>query len=80
MEPSICTCKIAHPVGMNASKLAKMSPMVSPRNWKRITSVTMNPINRNNFRSRNISWKSALNFFRPIDTICKYIKSLVKIC
>lgn len=56
---------------MKASKLAKMSPTVRLRNAKSMPRVTMNPINRNNLRSLNMSWKSALNFFLPIDTICK---------
>lgn len=64
------TCRIAHPVGMKANMLAKMSPTVRLRKAKKITRVTMIPINKKNLRSLNNSWKSALNFFLPMDTIC----------
>lgn len=67
----MCTWRRAHPVGRKANKLEKMSPTVRLRNTNIITSVTINPMNRISFRSLNISWKSALNFFLPIDTICK---------
>jgi len=60
----------AHPVGMKASRLAKMSPTVRSRTVKSTTTVTMDPIKRSNFRRRNINWKSALNFFLPMETIC----------
>nr|GMC62999.1 hypothetical protein Iba_chr02cCG9170 [Ipomoea batatas] len=60
------TSRIAHPVGRKASKLAKISPTVRLKNANKMTRVTMNPMKRNNFRSLNISWKSALNFFLPI--------------
>lgn len=55
---------------MKANRLAKMSPTVRLRNVNRMTRVTTDPINRKSFRSLNISWKSALNFFLPMDTIC----------
>lgn len=65
-----CTCRRAHPVGKKPSKLAKISPIVSSRNFMQMISPTTNAMNRNSFKSLNISWKSALNFFLPMDTIC----------
>lgn len=61
----------AHPVGKKASRLANMSPTVRSRRVNINTKPAMKPINKNDFKRRNISWKSALNFFLPIDTICK---------
>lgn len=61
----------AQPVGKKASKLTKMSPTVRLRKIKSTAMVTTNPMKRNNFRSLNISWKSALNLFLPMDTTCK---------
>lgn len=63
------TCRRAQPVGKKASRLAKMSPTVRLRKVNIRTRVTMDPINRNNFKSLNTSWKSALNFFPPMDII-----------
>lgn len=63
------TCRRAHPVGKKASRLAKMSPTVRLRKVNIRTRVTTDPINRNNFKSLNTSWKSALNFFPPMDII-----------
>lgn len=60
----------AHPVGMKASRLANMSPTVRLRTVNRIPRVTTEPMNRKSLRSLNINWKSALNFFLPMDTIC----------
>lgn len=59
---------MAHPVGAKARKLANMSPTVRCRRVKRMARVPTDPMNKNSLRSRNISWKSALNFFLPIDT------------
>jgi hypothetical protein len=47
---------MAHPVGAKARKLANMSLTVRCRKIKSIASVPTDPMNRNNFRSRNISW------------------------
>lgn len=60
--------KRAHPVGKKANKQTKMSPAVRCRNTKK-TRVPMKPMNNKSFRSLNISWKSAPNFFLPMDTI-----------
>lgn len=65
------TCRRAHPVGKKPSKLAKISPVVSSRNFKQMISPTMKAMNRNSFRSLNINWKSALNCFLPMETICR---------
>lgn len=67
---AVCTCRIAKPVGRKASRLWKMSPTVRWRVVKRITRVITDPIKRNSLRSLNKSWKSALNFFLPMETIC----------
>jgi len=66
------TNKKAHPVGKKANKQTKMSPAVRCRNTKKTTRVLMKPMNNKSFRSLNISWKSALNFFLPMDTICSH--------
>jgi hypothetical protein len=59
---------MAHPVGAKARKLANMSPTVRWRRVKSMARVPTDPMNKNNLRRRNISWKSALNFFLPIET------------
>lgn len=79
------TCIIAHAVGKKAKRLAKMSPTVRLSRVNIKHRATMAPINRNNFRRRNINWKSALNFFLPMDTICSFrchqlLKSLSNTC
>lgn len=76
LEEIDVTCSRAHPVGRKASKLWKMSPTVRWRVVNRITRITRNPINRNILRSLNINWKSALNFFLPLETICDLIGEL----
>jgi len=51
-----CTCRIAHPVGANARKLANISPTVRCKTVKRTASVPTDPMNKDNLSSRNISW------------------------
>jgi hypothetical protein len=58
----------AHPVGAKARKAAKMSPTVRLRRENRMPRVPTKPMNSSSLRSLNMSWKSALNFFLPIDT------------
>ena len=55
---------------MKARRLAKMSPTVRWRRRKRVAKAPMVPMKRNNFSNRNMSWKSALNFFLPMETTC----------
>jgi hypothetical protein len=69
-DSHVHTCRIAKPVGRKASRLWKMSPTVRWRVVNRITRVITDPIKRNSLRSLNMSWKSALNFFLPMETIC----------
>jgi hypothetical protein len=49
-----------------------MSPVVRLSRVNIKVMETMAPINRNNLRRRNINWKSALNCFLPMDTICSF--------
>lgn len=72
----VVTCPKAHPVGMKARILTNISPIVRLRRAKRIPTVPTKPMKSSNLRSRNMSWKSALNFFLPSDTTCVYKSSI----
>ena len=55
-------------MGMKARMLAKMSETVRLRRVKRIPRIPTDPRNTISLRILNMSWKSALNFFLPMDT------------